>query len=165
MLKNTLRQDSQPASTNDGLEISICAVNHERKEMVFSGARQSVIYIEDNRLQVVKGDKQQIGYKQSKKSDINFCFNNHIIPIKQKIAVYLYSDGFIDQQGGDKNLPFGNIRFRNLLLQYHQLPYDIQKEKILEAFQGYSASSRRVDDMTVLGFSLALSLPRMLAGS
>jgi len=160
MLKHTLRQNTQHASSNDGLEISICAVDHDNKELLFAGARHSVIYIEDNKLHVVKGDRQQIGYKQSKKSDINFCFNNHIIPIKQKIAVYLYSDGFVDQQGGKKNLPFGNDRFRKLLLQYHQFPFDIQKEKILATFHEYSANSRRVDDVTVMGFSLDAKRPK-----
>ncbi len=157
IIKTTLQQDTDHAVSDDGLEISVCSVNSDTNTLTFAGAGQSITFIIDNEIKIIKGDRQSLGYKQSRKSDINFSFANHQIAIDKKTSFYLYTDGFVDQVGGEKRLAFGTRRFQRLLQKIYPLPFAEQREIVLEAFREFSGTVERLDDMTVVGFMITPS--------
>ena len=105
--------------------------------------------IHHDELKVIKGDRQSIGYKNS---DLNFQFTTHAIPIEKGMAFYMYSDGFTDQLGGEKGLRFGIKRFKNLLRENAGLPFETQRDMLIQAFEAYKGENQRQDDVTVVGF-------------
>ncbi|MDM8548668.1 SpoIIE family protein phosphatase [Desulfobacterales bacterium HSG2] len=96
-----------------------------------------------------KGDKQSIGYKRS---DLDFNFTNHTVRIEKGMSFYMYSDGFVDQLGGEKNRRLGCRRFRNLLKENAHLPFEEQREILVHAFHEYKGENEVRDDVTVVGF-------------
>lgn len=101
----------------------------------------------------VKADKQPIGkYDQMKP------FTNHKLKLKKGDAVYLFSDGLVDQFGGE-NLPSGRkggkkykpVNLRKLLFSIHDKEMDEQKTIIEEAFFNWKGELEQVDDVCIIG--------------
>jgi two-component system sensor histidine kinase ChiS len=149
LVKTSLQQDTEHVQSDDGLDAIICFVKPHQKLLTFAGAKLPLYYINNNKINVIKGDRQSIGYK---KSDLNFQFTAHIINIEQGMSFYLTTDGFIDQLGGSKRFPFGKKRFKQLLMKNTHKSFDEQAEKLLQTFNEYQGDNDRMDDVTVVGF-------------
>ena len=65
---------------------------------------------------------------------------------------YLTTDGYLDQNGGEKDFPFGKRKFTKIIEDNHTKPFTIQKNIIVEKIEEYQGDADRNDDITVLGF-------------
>ncbi|OQY58482.1 MAG: hypothetical protein B6245_11670 [Desulfobacteraceae bacterium 4572_88] len=149
LVKTTLQQDTEYALSDDGLDAAICFVDTRSGSLTFSGARLPLIYVHKGELTEIRGDRQSVGYKRS---DLNYMFTNQTVKIERGMSFYMFSDGFVDQPGGEKNRRFGTHRFRELLRENYDKPFDEQREILLEAFKEYRRDAEPRDDVTVLGF-------------
>ncbi|MDM8551479.1 SpoIIE family protein phosphatase [Desulfobacterales bacterium HSG2] len=121
----------------------------DNRQLIFAGAKLPLIYIHNDEINVIKGNRQSIGYKKSK---LNFDFTNHVINVREGMSFYMASDGFPDQLGEKTDRRFGSKRFKNLLKESCDNPFEKQRDIILEAFDEYKGKSERQDDVTVVGF-------------
>jgi serine phosphatase RsbU (regulator of sigma subunit) len=153
IMKATLHQDTAYAVSDDGLDAALCMVNTGQKILTFAGAKLPLFYSEKGKINVIKGDKQSIGYKQSKRSDIRFDFSNHTIRIREGMSFYMASDGFEDQLGqsplGLKRL--GSRRFAAMLGEVGNLSFEARRERLIEMFELHKGDTQRQDDVTVIG--------------
>jgi PAS domain S-box-containing protein len=149
LVKTSLQQETEHAQSDEGLDAAICLVKQDEQRLIFAGAKLPLYYIHNEKLTLIKGDKQSLGYK---KSDLNFTFTNHTVNIEEGMSFYLSSDGFLDQLGGLKRFRFSPKRFKNLLLENHHYTFDEQSERLLQAFNEYKGDNDRQDDVTVVGF-------------
>ncbi len=156
IVKTTLQQETVYASSDDGMDAAIVRIQHIGRDinptLTFAGAKLPLVYIQNNNICVIKGDRQSIGYKRSKRSDINFDFTNHIIHIEKGIAFYLFSDGFADQLGGKDDRRFGNKQFYELLKENADLSFEKQQEIIIQRFNEHKGDYESLDDITIMGF-------------
>lgn len=151
IIKTSLHQDTDHATSNDGLDASVCFFNTTEKNLTFAGARLPLVYIKNSEIITVKSDRESIGYR---KSDINFTFTNHQIDLENGMTFYLFTDGIVDQLGGKKRMPFGKKRFYDLLLEIQSSSFEEQQNKISGAFEEYKGDNETQDDVTVIGFRL-----------
>lgn len=174
IVKTSLQQDREDTLSDDGLDAAICFVelpadgdpakvkqrlaegdcqliSNCSLNLTFAGARLPLYYAHGDEINVIKGDRQSIGYKRS---DLNFDYTNHTISVEKGMSFYLFSDGFVDQLGGEKKRKrrFGTRRFRNLLKENNRKPFAEQREILLQAFNEHKGDHERQDDVTVLGF-------------
>jgi len=159
LVKTTLQQDTDYALSDDGLDAAICfASNYDPSTkkshpyystLTFAGARLPLYYTHNNKISVIRGDKQSIGYKRS---DLNFRFTNHTVHIGPEMSFYMATDGFTDQPGGKIRLRFGTRRMKNLLKEIEGRPFEEQRTALLEAFNEYKGGNEIRDDVTVVGF-------------
>ncbi len=155
MVKNTLHQNSDKAVSDDGLDAAICFVPPsdpgQGRRLIFAGARLPLLYVRDGRIQMIKGDRQSLGYVDS---DPEHLFETHVLELQPGMRFYLFTDGFPDQLGGPRRLPFGKKRFKQLILENCEQPFPVQREKLLIAFEQHRGDNERQDDITVVGFAL-----------
>jgi len=151
-VKSTLQQNTDKANSDDGMDACICAINQSKTQLTFAGAILPLIYIHDNEIHIIKGDQQSIGYKESKRSRMEYTFTNHTISIKSRMSFYLATDGYKDQLGGEDCTCLSNKRFKNLLKGIYHLPYEQQKEKLIHEFHLYRGENEIQDDLTIVGF-------------
>ncbi|KJU84405.1 Protein phosphatase 2C-like domain protein, partial [Candidatus Magnetobacterium bavaricum] len=64
------------------------------------------------------------------------------------------TDGYIDQNGGDKYLPFGRSRLISIIENNWHRPMAEQKEALLAQLSSYQGQSDRNDDITVVGLRI-----------
>lgn len=153
-IKALLKQDHQDSLSNVGMDAGVIYVDKRRKIVRFSGAEIPLFYFDDNGLKVIKGDRHSVGYRTS---DADHVFKEHEIPLAGTMSFYLTSDGFIDQNGGEKGFPFGKKRFSKILEENHALSMVDMKEVLLDELGEWQDDEERNDDVTVLGFRLTSS--------
>lgn len=66
----------------------------------------------------------------------------------------LTTDGYLDQNGGEKGFPFGKKKFTKLIREYASESFAEQQEILLHELQNYQQDEERNDDVTVVGFKV-----------
>ncbi len=138
----------------DGMDIALIKMPldfepNQAVEIEFSGANNPLWIIRDNNLIEYKGDKQPIA-KFHKPSP----FKTTNITLKSNDNLYIFSDGFTDQFGGEKGKKFKHNPFRTLLLRINQLNMNDQRQHVKETFQNWKGRLEQVDDICVVGLKI-----------
>jgi serine phosphatase RsbU (regulator of sigma subunit) len=81
-------------------------------------------------------------------------FTNHLIDLKSNDLIYLFSDGYADQFGGNEGKKFLIKQFQKLILDIHQKPLDVQKQLLFENLEKWRGKYDQVDDILVMGFKI-----------
>ncbi|HBO73512.1 MAG TPA: hypothetical protein DD653_02345 [Marinilabiliales bacterium] len=135
------------------MDISICVIDPQEKMVEFAGAKNPLIYIQNGNVEQIKGDKNGIG---GKSDDHNYTL--HKVVINGPTWFYIFSDGFIDQFGGDSGRKFMIKTFRELIFEIHQKPMQEQKEILAAALKEWIGTKfSQIDDVLVIGFKLDIS--------
>ncbi len=151
-LNNSVQKSLKQAETNnqDGMDMAICSIDHKAKLVEFSGAKNPLIYIQNNELFTIKGDKYPIG--RSLYESVSFC--KHQIRCDVPTSFYMFSDGYIDQFGGPDNGKFKPRRLRDLILNIHTKPMSEQKGILDETIENWRNGQEQIDDILIVGFKL-----------
>jgi tetratricopeptide (TPR) repeat protein len=151
-VKSSLRQEASKDSTRDGMDIALCAFDHTFSKLTFSGANRPLWIIRNNQKQIeeIKSTKKAIGGT----TEDNQEFSNHEVMLQKGDVVYLFSDGYIDQFGGDTGKKFMAQRLKDSLLQIAHLPMDQQYERLKENFYKWKGNLEQVDDVLVVGLKV-----------
>ena len=150
-MKKLLQQESQDSISNAGFDGGIIYYNKKEQILKFAGAETPLFYVEDAELKTIKGSRHSIGYKKSK---IEYEFKEHVINVKEGMKFYLTTDGYLDQNGGNKGFPFGKKRFLEVIEEYSKEPFIDQKEILLNALTHYQGNEGRNDDITLVAFEI-----------
>ncbi len=135
--------------SDDGLDIGICFYNASKNVLTYAGAKIDLYYSYENQINLIKGDKQSIGYVISLE---DFEFENHKIDLKPGMVFYLLTDGLVSQNGGENDFPYGKNRFSDLLSRISSLPLSDQKNEILADYERYRGSEAQRDDIAIISF-------------
>ena len=146
----TLKQNE--TDNRDGMDITICVLDLKKRTLEFAGAKNPMVYIQDGKLNQIKGDRVAIGGLQKESKRI---FTKHNVDISKPTCVYIFSDGFQDQFGGKNGDKYMSGNFKKLLLNIHEkTPQEQQKilEKTLKEWMG--SKYEQLDDILVIGFKV-----------
>ncbi len=156
-VKKYLHQEERDNMIKDGMDMAICAIDYEDMKLQYAGANNPLYIIRniDSKpaevIEEYKPDKMPIGiYIKEKES-----FTNNIIDINKGDLLYLFSDGYVDQFGGERGEKFKKRRFRELLLSVCHLPMAEQKEQLELTLKKWMGDKfDQIDDITVLGVKI-----------
>jgi len=112
----------------------------------YAGANRPLYYFTGGVFNEIKADRQPIG-----KYDYRKQFTNHVLYLRQGDSVYLFSDGIIDQFGGEKSKKFTSRRLKTLLPSINNQPMETQKQLIQEEFDAWRGENEPIDDVCMLG--------------
>jgi serine phosphatase RsbU (regulator of sigma subunit) len=147
-VNETLRQKYEESSVKDGMDIALCAFDLKNKKIEFAAAHNPLYLIRDNKLIEIKADKHPIG---SFLGDTLIPFKNNEIAIQPGDTFYLFTDGFVDQFGGERGKKFKTSQFKKLLLSINEKPLAEQKEIINDTFKAWRGTLEQVDDVCIIG--------------
>jgi len=95
----TLGQSKLNSSLKDGMDVAVCTYNKEKKQLLFAGAKRPLILKRGNRVQQVKGNRASIGGNLH----ITPKFETYRFDVDIGDAIILFTDGIVDQFGGEAN--------------------------------------------------------------
>jgi len=132
----------------DGMDISLLSIDREKGKAQWSGAHNPLWILKKNGTEImeIKADKQPIG-----KFDFGKSFTNHEIDLEPGDCIYMFTDGFADQFGGDKGKKLKASTMRELFVSLKNVPMEEQKIKINETFEHWKNVLEQVDDVCVMG--------------
>ena len=142
-----LNKEGQEESTNDGMDMSFIAIDMIRLKLEFAGANNPLYIVRNGEMLIFKGDKQPVGafIKEFKP------FTNHEVDLQKGDMVFIFSDGFQDQFGGENKTKFMVGKFKKLLVEIGHLSPEEQKEKLTEAHRNWKGQLPQVDDIVIIG--------------
>ncbi len=147
-IKNSLRQTGKDKEQKDGMDIALCIYEPSTLKLQYAGANNPLLLIHNSELIENKADKMPIGIYINEKDS----FTNHNIQLEPNDIFYIFSDGYVDQFGGENGKKFMIKVLRQLLFDIHQKPLAEQKELLLqEHLKWRGVRFEQVDDITVIG--------------
>jgi serine phosphatase RsbU (regulator of sigma subunit) len=161
---------SHNSQMKDGMDMSFCSLNKETNVLAYAGANNPIwIVSKKSTLKVkltkdwedlapnielnglflyeVKADKQPIGRYHDEQQP----FSLKEVQLAKDDCVYLFSDGYPDQFGGEKWKKFKYKPLKRLFLSINEKPMSGQLEVIQKTFDDWRGDNEQVDDVCVLG--------------
>ena len=147
-IKKALHQNGQEAHSNDGMDLAIVSIDREKRRIIFAGARRPLYIASNGALNEIKGNSHGIGGGRKK---IIKNFTQHEYRLKKGDTFYLFSDGYVDQFGGEENRKFMTERFEKLLLDINHITMKEQFSILENSFEEWKGSGKQIDDVLVIG--------------
>lgn len=137
---------------SDGMDISLCVHKKGTTRIQWAGANNPLLIFRaaDAELIEIRPDKQSIGFNRQQEP-----FRLHHLSFAPEDKLYLFSDGFADQFGGERGKKYMSKNFRQLIMNTSHLPFHAQKQELERAFYEWKGSLEQVDDICVICFSIA----------
>lgn len=148
-VKIALKQIGQISDQKEGMDIALCIIDLDKKQLQYAGAHHPLYLIRDNQLTEVKGDKMPIGIHRKEQP-----FTSHDILFQKGDMIYLFSDGYVDQFSEKKKEKFMRRNFKKLLIEINQEPLSRQKEILIKRFEEWKGDLPQVDDILIFGIRL-----------
>lgn len=134
--------------TKDGMDISLCCIENDKRVIHYAGALRPLLIINDDGYKEIKGNRFPIGGGDTYKKG---NFRTHTINIKDGDKFYMYSDGFPDQFGGEKGKKYMNKKFKNLLFENHRKNSSEQFEILKNELNVWKGDREQIDDILIIG--------------
>ncbi len=135
---------------NDGMDMALARINKNKNELIFAGANNPLYIVEKGQLTTLKATHAPIG---NYRKDLPFKDLEH--KFQPGTLIYMFSDGYIDQFGGEKGEKFMKKRFKKLILEISDKNMDIQLEILETELKNWMKGYKQLDDITVLGVKLS----------
>ena len=141
--------DGSKEEIKDGMDIALCILNIKTNELQFAGANINLYYVKNEKLHIVKPDKQPVG-----KHIQMLPFTNHKIHLAKGNSIYMFTDGFSDQFGGMDGKKFKQKQLSELILSNYTLDLKTQGQIIENTFETWKNKYPQVDDVCIIGVRL-----------
>jgi len=128
----------------DGMDIALCSL--EGNKLEYAGANNPLWIIRKGELIETKANKQPIGQFDNPEP-----YATHSFELEKGDTIYIFSDGYVDQFGGEKGKKFKSPAFRELLLSVQGQSMEEQKKIIEDIFETWKGNLDQIDDVCVIG--------------
>ncbi len=134
---------------NDGMEISICVFNHSKNTLTYACAGSRFLLLKDGQFNVYKLNNKHIGDLR----EPNFKgYDEQTISITNSDVIYMYSDGFQDQFGGEKNKKFNFKKILSIITENINKPIASQATILEFELNKWMGEYEQTDDITLITF-------------
>lgn len=132
----------------DGMDISLCALDLISNKLMWSGANNPLWIIRFGKTEVeeIKANKQPIGKYAEPKP-----FTTHELLLNKGDTIYVFTDGYQDQFGGEKGKKFKASKMKEYLLSIQHESMNRQRELIDQTFELWKGTLEQIDDVCLIG--------------
>jgi serine phosphatase RsbU (regulator of sigma subunit)/tetratricopeptide (TPR) repeat protein len=147
----------------DGMDVALIAVNLKSHKVTYTGAHNGLWIVANEKqfeldalalngkaLYDFKGDKQPVGYYAHANP-----FTQMEIQCKKGDRIYLTTDGFADQFGGEAGKKLKYLPLKRKILEIQDQEIQNQGETMLAYFLDWKGDFDQVDDLCIFGLELA----------
>jgi len=157
---NSLHQEEESSSSKDGIDMALTIIDFQNNHIQYAGAYNPLYLIRKGGLTEKKPDRMPVAIHRRSEQP----FTNHEFRFYDDDVIYLFSDGFYDQLGGEKGRKFMSKNFKKLLLDIHQKPMDEQKDLLKHQFLKWKNGYDQLDDILVIGLRLKTQQQKQKSG-
>jgi serine phosphatase RsbU (regulator of sigma subunit)/lipopolysaccharide biosynthesis regulator YciM len=145
--------NQEETQNQDGMDVALCIIDPRKKKLEFAGAGRPLLLIQNGEMSVVESSKLPVGGFQKDRERI---FTSHTFNYSPEnpLWIYVYSDGFQDQFGGQRGRKFSKNRLEELLFEHHQESMPEQRKILNKTLIDWMGTNRQMDDILVAGFKL-----------
>lgn len=149
-ISDVFGSDRSDWKMRDGMDMSFCILDPKTNIMQFAGARQKGLIIKNNGVVIeLIPDQQHIGYSEEK-----FKFKTNFLQLQDGDTIYLFSDGFRDQFGGERGKKLQYQNFVKKLIEVSTMDLSKQRSLLRSFFNEWKRDLEQTDDVLVLGVKI-----------
>ncbi len=151
-LRNKLRKEEQEELIlKDSMDIAIIKMDIGQRTLQYSGALIPITIIRNGEIISHKPDFRSIGTSAKL---FNRPFSQMPIELEKGDWIYLYTDGFMDQFGGNEKKKYNRRRFYKTLTNIYKSSGEEQKTELNRIFSEWKGNNEQIDDVLVLGLKV-----------
>jgi len=145
-VKITLGQTGEANTSKDGMDMALLVLDFKNMKAEFSGAYNPLYLYRNGELLEIKANRNPIAVYIKEQP---FTKNN--IELQKGDTLYMFSDGYPDQFGGEKEKKYSTKRFKQLLLGIQDKSMEEQKAILNKEIEEWRGCINQIDDIIVLG--------------
>lgn len=151
---------------HDGMDIALCRIEIKDGEppvIHYAGAYNPLWVINAGRVSIpdqavafkdlpgieIKPTRQSIGYVEERLE-----YKTNTLVAEPGDMFYLFTDGFVDQFGGEQHKKYKSANFKSLLASIHKKEVSVQRELLDDTFENWKGENEQLDDVCVMGIRL-----------
>ncbi len=150
-VSKSLHQQVEDFHLRDGMDISLCKYNPKNKTLEFAGAYNHLYVLRNYEFIKYNADKRPIG---AFSDQVKKPFTNHLIQLESGDSIFIFTDGYVDQFGGDRNKKLKIRNFKQILTDIHDKQPTDQRELLNLAFNNWKQEEEQVDDVLVMSLKI-----------
>lgn len=135
----------------DGMDLSICMISKTEKIVTVSNANRSVYYFSNGEIKEIRSNAFSIGAYFGTKEKL---FTDNVLPFAECESIYLSTDGFADQFGGEKVKRYSTKKFKDTLALIQSQSMAEQQQTLDDDVENWKGSTEQIDDILVIGIKL-----------
>lgn len=148
-VRSKLISNMSAEAQKDGMDGVLICMDKSSGEISYAAANNKPLLITEKQVVELPGDKMPIGIGE-KKDD----FTTHKINYTKGDRLYLFTDGYADQFGGEKGKKFKHKQLEQLIAEINQKSSSEKKEILNKTFENWRGSLEQVDDVCIAGLVL-----------
>ncbi|MBA3665004.1 MAG: SpoIIE family protein phosphatase, partial [Bacteroidetes bacterium] len=133
----------------DGMDGILLCFDRQKGIITYSAANNGPVLRKNNTVMMLPGDKMPVG-----KDEKTSSFTLHTISVDKGDMIYLLTDGYADQFGGNKGKKFRYKQLEEVLLSVSDLPVEEQKNSLDKKFEDWRGALEQVDDVLLIGIKV-----------
>ena len=138
-------------NVKDGMDISICTIDIKHKTLLFAGAKNSIIHFRGSNRYIPDVSVYPIG-EHDTTSEKNFT--SELIKLESGDLIYMYSDGYFGQIGGEKNKTLQKNKFVQIIDSIKKKNMNKQKELLKNELNKWKGNNKQTDDILIIGIKI-----------
>ena len=167
---SSIKETKDGEEVKDGMDISLCCWDKENNTLEWAGAynplfivREAPIYnlAEKSNFHPFDPEKENLGglydVKATKRPIGRFKrknipdFENHTISLQQGDCIYVFTDGFADQFGGEDGSKYTTRKMREFVIKIYKKPMQEQILLLEQEFENWRGKEEQLDDICIFG--------------
>jgi serine phosphatase RsbU (regulator of sigma subunit) len=148
-VRNRLIENLDQEKHFDGMDGIILSLDLASQEIQYAGANNGPLIIRGAEIIELPYDKMPVGNGIRTNH-----FKTHLLPHKTGDWLYLFTDGYVDQFGGEKGKKFKYKKLKELLLDISKESEKEQYNTLKKTFTEWKSNLEQVDDICIFGIEL-----------
>ncbi len=153
---NSLHQKGDQDEAKDGMDIVLVIIDHKNHRLQYAGANNPLYMVRNKELMVFDPDPMPIAYQK----EMSEKFKTIEIDYQPNDTIYLSTDGYVDQFGGQHGRKFMIKRFKQLLVEINSMTMRKQYDALDKTMEAWRGNYFQVDDMLIVGIRLIPTIPQ-----
>ena len=141
---SSLNPTGEVSEKRDGMDVALIAWN--KLELIYAGANNTAVIVNKNEIVELKADKQPVGLYEKQ-----VPFTEQRLAMPDIAGIYLFTDGIVDQFGGEQGKKVKMKLFKEWLNEISGMDSAGQKEDLETKFNKWKGNSEQTDDILVIG--------------
>ncbi len=157
-----LTQKNVSTQKRDGIDMALCVWDKNKNELFYAGANNPLWIINPNRVSwpeeaipfgdnltgaELKPTKQPVGFYTGDKTP----FDVVKMKLEKGDQIYVFSDGYADQFGGERGKKLKYKPFKEMLVSISSLEMTKQKAELDTFFEHWKGDLEQLDDVCIIG--------------
>jgi serine phosphatase RsbU (regulator of sigma subunit) len=146
-----LERNVKEEEFKDGMDVAVVRINTATRKMEYAGARNAIYVVRDGDLTEIKGSRRSVEVIANT-AKIPFALKHYDLQVDDRI--FMFSDGFADQKGGEKGKKFYYQPFKDLLLEMSSATSDVPQQ-LNTKYENWKGKNEQFDDVLVVGIKIS----------